>query len=219
MLVLWKESDYKPGQIIKKQRHHFADKDLCSQSYGFSSYHVWMWELDHKEGWVVKNWCFWTVVLEKTLVTPLDCKEIKPVNTEGNQLWIFIGRTDAEAEAPKLCPLDAKNWLIGKDPGSGKDCKQEEKGTQRMRRLDRVIPKMDMNLSKVWERAEDRGAWHAVALGVPKSQTRVSHWATWTTSKTCFFLFRLCVISHCWQITCSQFHFNMLFQAYDMWGT
>ena len=87
-----------------------------SQSYGFSSSHVGMWELDHKEGWAPKNWCFWTVVLEKTLESPLDSKEIKPVNPKGNQAWIFVGRTDAEAEAPILCPPDAKSWLIGKDP-------------------------------------------------------------------------------------------------------
>jgi len=100
-----------------------------SQSYGFSSSHVWMWELDHKEGWALKNWCFWTVVLEKTFQSPLDYKEIKPVNPKGNQSWIFIGRTDAEAEAPIFWPPDAKSWLIRKDPNVGKDWSQEEKGT------------------------------------------------------------------------------------------
>ena len=118
-----------PRQHIKKQRHYFADKDPYSQSYGFSSSHVWMWELDHKEGWVLKNWCFWTVVLEKTLESPLDCKEIQPVNPKGNQPWIFIGRTDAEAETPILWPPDEKTWLIGKDPDAGKDWGQKEKGT------------------------------------------------------------------------------------------
>ena len=98
------------------------------ESYGFSSSHKWMWELDHKEGWVLKNWCFQTVVLEKTLESPLDCKEIQPVNPKGNQSWMFIGRTDAEAEAPVLWPPDAKNWLSGKDPDAGKDWRQEEKG-------------------------------------------------------------------------------------------
>ena len=102
---------------ILKSRHYFADKDLSSQSYGFSSSHVWMWELDHKESWAPKNWCFWTAVLEKTVESPLDCKEIKPVNPKGNQSWIFIGRTDADAEAPILWPPDVKNWLIRKDPG------------------------------------------------------------------------------------------------------
>ena len=97
--------------------------------YGFSSSHVWMWELDYKESWVPKNWCFWTVVLEKTLESPLDCKEIKPVNPKGNQSWIFIGKTDAEAEILILWPPDSKSWLIGKDPDAGKDWMQEEKGT------------------------------------------------------------------------------------------
>ena len=110
-----------PRQHIKKQRHYFADKDLSSQSYGFSSSHVWMWELDYKESWVPKNWCFWTVLLEKTLESPLDCKEIKPVNPKGNQSWIFIGRIGAEAETSILWLPDAENWLIGKDRNVGKD--------------------------------------------------------------------------------------------------
>ena len=106
----------------------FADKGLYSQSYGFSSSVVWMWELDHKESWAEKNWCFWTVVLEKVLESPLDCKEIKPVNPKGNQPWIFIVRTDAETETPILWPPDVKSWLIGRDPDAGKDWRQE-KGT------------------------------------------------------------------------------------------
>ena len=101
--------------------HHYAPLPI---------HHVWMWGLDHKEGWVLKNWCFWTVVLEKTLESPLDCEEIKPVNPKRNQSWIFIGRTDAEAETPTLWPLDVKNWLIGKDSDSGKDWRQEEKRTE-----------------------------------------------------------------------------------------
>ena len=114
---------------IKKQRHCFADKGPCSQSYGFSSSHVWMWELDYKESWAPKNLCFWTVVLELTLVSTFYCKEIKPVHPKGNQSWILIGRTNAEAETPILWPPDAKNWLIWKDPNAGKDWRQEEKGT------------------------------------------------------------------------------------------
>ena len=110
------------------KRHYFADKGPSSQSYGFSSSHVWMWELDYKESWTPKNWCFWTVVLEKTLESPLDCKEIQFVHTKGNQFWTFIGRTDAEAETPILWPPDAKNWLFGKDPDAGKDWRWEEKG-------------------------------------------------------------------------------------------
>ena len=109
----------KPRQHIKKQRHHFADKGPSTQSCDFSTSHVWIWELDHKEGWAPKNWCFQLVVLEKTLESPSDCKEIKPINTKGNQPWIFMGRTDAEA--PILWPPDAKCWLIGKDPDSGTD--------------------------------------------------------------------------------------------------
>ena len=113
---------------IKKQRHHFADKGLYSQSYGFYSSHIWMWEVDHKEGWALKKWCFWTVVLEKTLESPLDSKEIKPVSPKGNQPWIFIGRTDAETEVPMLWQSGAKSQLIGKYPNVGKDCGQEEEG-------------------------------------------------------------------------------------------
>ena len=128
MLAPWKKSYDKPREYIKKQRYNFANKGPYSQSYGFSSSHVWMWELDHKESWVPKNWCFWTVVL-KTLESPLDCMEIKPVHRKRNQSWIFTGRTDAEAEAPILWPPDAKNWLIGKDLDAGKDWRQEEKGT------------------------------------------------------------------------------------------
>ena len=119
----------KISQHIKKQRHYFTSKGPSSQSYGFSSSHVWMWELDYKESWVPKNWCFWTMVLGKTLESPLHCKEIQPVNLKGNQSWILIGRTDAEAEPPILWPPDVKNRLIGKDPDAGKDWRQEEKGT------------------------------------------------------------------------------------------
>ena len=107
-------------QIKTTKRYYFSDKGPYNQSYGFSSSHVWMWELDHKESWVLKNWCFWTTLLEKTLESSLACKEIQPVHPEGNQSWIFIGKTDAEAEAPILCPPDVKNWLIWKDPDAGK---------------------------------------------------------------------------------------------------
>ena len=124
----WKKSYAKPRQHIKKQRYYFANKGLYAQSYGFYSSHVWMWELSHKEGWVPKNWCFWTVVWEKTLESPLDCKEIQPVHPRGNQPWVFIGRTDAD---PILWPPDAKNWLIGKDPDAEKDWRQEEQGDHR----------------------------------------------------------------------------------------
>ena len=114
--------------IFKKQRHYFANKGPSSHGYGFSSSHVWMWELDHKESWAWKNWCFWTVALEKTLESPLDCKEIQPVHPKGDQSWVFIRRTDVKAETPIVWPPDAKIWLIGKDPDAGKDWGQEEKG-------------------------------------------------------------------------------------------
>ena len=117
-----------PRQHIKKQRHYFANKGPSSQGYGFSSSHVWMWQLDNKESWVQKNWCIWTVVLEKTLESPLDCKEIQPVHPK-DQSWVFIGRTDVEAETPILWPPNVKSWLIWKDPDAGKDWGQEEKGT------------------------------------------------------------------------------------------
>ena len=115
--------------ILKKQRHYFANKGPSSQGCGFSSSHVWMWELDYKESWAPKNWCFWTVVLEKTLESPLDCKEVQPVHPKGDQSWVFFGTTDAEAETPILWPPHAKTWLIWKDPDAGKDWGQEEKGT------------------------------------------------------------------------------------------
>ena len=111
-----------------KQRHYFDDKVSSSQKHSFSSSHVWMWELDHKESWALKNWCFWTVVLEETLENPLDCKEIKPVSPKGNQSWIFIGKTNAEAQFPILWPPNSKNWLIGKNPDLGADGRQEDKG-------------------------------------------------------------------------------------------
>ena len=128
MLAPWKKSYDQPRQHIKNQKHYFANKGPSSQSYGFSRSHAWMWELDHKESWALKNWCFWTVVLEKTLESPLDCKEIKAVYPKGNQSWIFTGRTDANAEALILWPPDEKNWLTGKDLDAGKDWRQEEKG-------------------------------------------------------------------------------------------
>ena len=118
-----------PRQNIQKQRYYFANKGPSSQGYGFSSSHVWIWELDSEESLVPKNWCFWTVVLEKTLESPLDCEEIQPVHPKGDQSWVFIGRTDVEAETPILWPPDAKSWLIWKDPDAGKDWGQEEKGT------------------------------------------------------------------------------------------
>ena len=126
MLVLWKKS-YDKLSVLKTRDHHFADKGLYSQSCGFSSSLVLMWEMDHREGWVPKYWCFQIAVLEKTLENPLDSKEIKPVNPNGNQPWIFLGRTDAEVETPTLWTSDVKSWFTGKDPDAGKDWRQEKK--------------------------------------------------------------------------------------------
>ena len=128
MLAPWKKSYDKPRQHFKKQRHYFANKGPSSLSNSFSSSCEWMWELDYKQSWALKNWCFWTVVLEKTLENPLDCKEIQPVHTKGNQSWIFIGKTAVEAETPILWPPRVKNWLIWKDPDAGKGWRWEEKG-------------------------------------------------------------------------------------------
>ena len=124
----WEESYDQPRQHIQKQRYYFVELSPSSQGYGFSSSHVWMWELDCEESWAPKNWCFWTVVLEKTLESPLDYKEIQPVHPKGDQSWVFIRRTNAKAETPILWPPHAKSWLTGKDSDVGKDWGQEEKG-------------------------------------------------------------------------------------------
>ena len=132
--------------ILKSRDITFANKGPSSQSYVFSSSHVWMWMLDHKENWASENWCFWTVVLEKTLESPLDCKEIQPVHSERDQPWVFFGRTDAEAETPVLWPPDAKSWLIGKDPDAGKIEGRRRRGWQRMRWLDSITDLIYMGL-------------------------------------------------------------------------
>ena len=172
----WKESYDQPRQHIKKQRHYLANKVLSSQGYGSSSGRVWMWELDYKESWTLKNWCFWTVVLEKTLESPLDCKEIQPVCPKGDQSWVFIGGTDVEAETPISWPPDAKSWLIWKDPDAGKDWGPEEKGTTE----DEMVGWHHwLNGHGFWwtpELVMDREAWHAVFCGVTKSWTRLSDW-------------------------------------------
>ena len=175
MLVPWKKSYDQPRQHMKNQRRYFANKVLPSQSHGFPSSHVWMWELDNKESWALKNWCFWTVVLEKTLENPFDCKEIQPVNPKGNQSCIFIGRTDAEAEAPIFWPFDVKSRLIGKDPDAEKDWKQEEKGSKEN---EMVGWHHWLNGHEFEQPLEDRRAWCAAVHGAMKSWTRLRNWTT-----------------------------------------
>ena len=170
---------YLARQHIKKQRRYFANKGPSSQGYGFSSGHVWMWELDYKESWALKNWCFWTVVLEKTLESPLDCKEIQPVHPKGDQSWIFTGRTDAEAETPILWPPDAKSWLIGKDPDVGKDWGQEEKGTTEdemvrwHHRLSEHGFQWTLGVGDGWGGLACRGSWGRTELDT-------TEWLNWT---------------------------------------
>ena len=168
---LLQKSYNKPRQQIKKQRHHFTNKGPSSQSYGFSSSHVQIWELDHGKGWAPKNWCFRVVVLEKTLESPSDSKETKPVKSKGNQPWIFIGRPDAEAEALILWPPDAKSWLTGKDPDARKDGRQEEKGATEDELFGWCHWFNGHEFEQTLETVKDREAWHAIVHGVAERQT------------------------------------------------
>ena len=183
MLAPWKKSYDKPRQHIKKQRRHFANKGPYSQSYGFSSSHVQMWELDHKEGWAPKNWCFRIVVLEKTLESPLDCKEIQPVHPKGDHSWVspslegltlklklqYFGHLMQRANSLE------KTLMLGKIEG------KRRRGRQRIRWLDSITNSMDMNLSELQVIVKDRGAWHAAVHGISKSRTRLSDWIIRTT--------------------------------------
>ena len=182
MLPPWKKSYDQSRKHIIKQRHYFTGRSPSRQSSGFSSSHAWMWELDYKESWTPKSWCFWTVVLEKTLESPLDFKEIQAVYPKGDQSWIFTGRTDAEAESPILWPPDmVKNWLIGKYLVLGKIEGRRRSGQQRMRWLDGISSTMDMSLSSLRELVTDREVWCATARRVAMSQTQWSGWTGWLT--------------------------------------
>ena len=194
MLAPWKKSYDKPRQYVKKQRHYFADKSSYGQSYDFSSGHVQMWKLDNKISWAPKNWCLWTVVLEKTLDSPLDSEEIKPVNHNENQPWIFIGRTDAEV--PNTLPIWGKEpthwkrlWCWERLTAGGEGDKGRWDGWM-------ALPTHDMSLSKLQVISKNREAWHAVVHGVAKSRTWLSDWTTTSYLSACFKL-RIFNLSNC----------------------
>ena len=217
MFAPWKKSYDKRREHIKKQRHHFANKGLYSQSYGFFSSHVQMWELVYKGSWAPKKWCFQIVVLEKTLESPLDSKEIQRVHPKGHQPWILIGRTDAEAETPILWPLDVKKWLTGKEM-LGKIEGRRRRGWQKMRWSDGFINSLDISLSELREMVKDREAWHAACSSWGCKESDMTYWLHKNNNIPLYDCFTVsCFLTHSpieGYLGCFQFRLFILYSCY-----